>query len=212
MGRSGDTDGQDGGPADGQDGGPAVPAAAPASPEQLDRMERSLIEVLDHADKFVRESTDDEDEAEDALQDIGSYVWETWTSDPSAFKVPDNHEAYAYTVVRHYFVNLNKKHERWDRVIDPGADVDEVEGEVAHPQDSPLDDVVVGRFQEHLEALSDELPENVSRCWWMCQKGRAIPDIARELGIGKKTVENYVAYGNTVLYEGMNKYLEANKS
>jgi DNA-directed RNA polymerase specialized sigma24 family protein len=204
MGRSGDTDGQD--------GRPAVPAAALASPEQLDRMERSLIEVLDHAARFVRQNTDDEDEAEDALQDIGSYVWETWTSNPSAFKVPDNHEAYAYTVVRNYFVNLSRKHERWDKVIDPGADVDEVEGEVAHPQDSPLDDVVVGRFQEHLEALANKLPDNVSRCWWMWQKGRKLADIARELRIKKKTAENYVAYGNTVLFEGMNKYLEANKS
>jgi ferredoxin-NADP reductase len=97
-------------------------------------------------------------------------------------------------------------------VIDPGADVDEVEGEVAHPQDSPLDDVVVGRFQEHLEALANKLPDNVSRCWWMWQKGRKLADIARELRIKKKTAENYVAYGNTVLFEGMNKYLEANKS
>lgn len=203
MGRSGDTDGQD--------GGPAVPAAALASPEELDRMELALREVLIYAEPFARQQTDDEDEAEDALQDIGLDLWDRWTKDPAAFVAPETPEAYAYTVVRHYFVNLHKKQERWDKVIDRGADMDELEGEVAHKQDSPHDDVVVGRLQERIEALVDEMPERRRACWWGWFNGRSNAHIARELGITEHTVRNQIGKANKFLAPHLQRYVKEDK-
>ncbi|WP_300603315.1 RNA polymerase sigma-70 factor [Niabella sp.] len=131
---------------------------------------------------------------EDILQNIFIKLWETRATIQVA-----SVKAYLYTAVRNECLN-QLKHKGVQAVYAHTAKITGTEADHGNKAEQK-------ELQEHIQGLLDRLPEKCATVFYMCrQLGLSYREVAEELDLSIKTVENHMTKALKFLRGGLAAY------
>lgn len=133
--------------------------------------------------------------AEDILQNIFIKLWQSRSS-----VIFNTVKSYLYTSVRNECLNQLKHKKVQAAYANTTLIVSDTSGEAHSPESKEL--------HEKIHHLLNELPEKCATVFYMCrQLGLSYKEVAQELNISIKTVENHMSKALKLLRGGLAAYL-----
>ena len=146
--------------------------------------------MVSFAMNYVR----DKDQAEELVQDVFAHLW----SKAAGIRIQVSPRSYLFTSTRNACLNF-LKHEKVEQAYISQA--------VRETQDQG-DQVVYEELLERLEAALDQIPEKCREIFEMNRfEGKRYKEIAKELNLSLKTVENQMGKALKILRNELGDYL-----
>ncbi len=171
--------------------------------QQIQQGQRSALESLFRTYytplvRFVHSKVQDADAAEDLVQEVFYKLW----NQRDSLQINTSLKAYLYTVSKNLSLNEIQKKKRH-------AELNQVYTEKQEQQDPGMSEDEASVWEERIREVVESLPPRCREVFELSRfEGLTYQEIAEELHISPKTVENQMGKALSVLREKLAPFLE----